>query len=64
MKKIIKILNDYGYEVLISQEYIELTVYDTDDFLIIYDRKDKTVQTLRKVDVYIMEKFIQLIAEN
>ena len=61
MKEIIKILNDYGYEVVISKEYINLE--DSPDVFITYDREDRTVKTLRKVDVYIMEKFIQLIAE-
>lgn len=61
MKEIIKILNDYGYEVVISKEYINLE--DPYDVFIIYDKEDRTVQTLKKVDSYIMEKFIQLIAE-
>lgn len=61
MNKIIKILNDYNYKVLIGEEYINL--YDPYDVVIIYDRNNRTVQTLRNVDVYITEKFIQLIAE-
>ena len=61
MKKIIKILNDYRYEVVIGEKHINLE--DCYDVFIIYDRTDITVETLREVDVYIMQIFLQLIVE-
>ena len=61
MTKIIKILNDCGYKVVVGKEYINLE--DSYELFIIYDKDDRTVQLCRKGNVYIMEKFIQLIAE-
>lgn len=62
MNKIIKILNDYGYDVVIGKENVYIDDSDGNIF-ISYDRDDRVIHTSKKVDVYIMEKFIQLIVE-
>lgn len=62
MTKIIKILNDYGYDVVIGPEIVYIDDSDGDIF-ISYDRDDRVIYTSKKGDIYIMGKFIQLIAE-
>lgn len=61
MTKIIKIINDHDYKVLIDKEYIKL--YNLYDVVIIYDRNERKIETLSNIDIYIVEKFVQLISE-
>ena len=64
MKKIIKALNEdsYGNEIVISEENIY--IHDLDGYVIItYDRVEKVIRALEKVDITIMENFIQLITK-
>lgn len=62
MNKIIKILNDNGYEVVIGKEKVYIN--NSDGYIFIsYDRENKKIQAGIGTDVYIMEKFVQLIVE-
>ena len=64
MKKIIKALNEhsYGNEIVISEENIY--IHDLDGYVFItYDRVEKVIRALEKVDITIMENFIKLITE-
>lgn len=62
MKEIIKILNDYDYDVVFDLGGIILQNNESDNCLY-YAVDNKHITTYVSVDIYIMEKFIQLITE-